>query len=117
MAGMENSRVVVFGDELVVAAFAAQPEVSGITGFEALLTALASDGSSSGFVIWADAVSAGDVGRLVEAIRASGRRCIEVRAERWDGREPSPLSAACGGVISGFGLGGVREAVRVLFRD
>ena len=39
---------------------------------------------------------------------------IEVRAQRWDGRTWSPVSAACRGVISGFGLRGVDAALRAL---
>jgi len=114
MSEMLGAPVVVFGDEQVVAALAMESGVQVETDFEVLLTTLANDTSALGFVIWADAVSVEDIPRLVDAVIASGRPCIEVRAERWDGRTPSPLSAACNGVISGFGVSGVRAACALL---
>ena len=48
------------------------------------------------------------------AIKSSGRSCIEVRSQRWDGETESPLSAACRGVIAGFGPSGVTAAVDLL---
>lgn len=50
---------------------------------------------------------------LADTIRASGKRVIEVRAARWDGETPSPVSGACQGVISGFGDAGIIVAVRI----
>ena len=40
--------------------------------------------------------------------------CIEVRSARWDGTSPSPLSAACRGVISGFGTRAIATAVSLV---
>jgi len=51
------------------------------------------------------------------AIKTSGRSCIEVRSERWDGETESPLSAACRGVIAGFGIAGVAAAVALLLGE
>ena len=49
---------------------------------------------------------------VAAAIVRAGVRVIEVRAARWDGRTHSALSAACRGVISGFGIvAGVKAAV------
>lgn len=64
-------------------------------------------------VLWSDGLAADDA-ELVEAIRARGAPVIELRSQRWDGFTASPLSAACRGVISGFGANGLRAAVRVL---
>lgn len=65
-------------------------------------------------VIASDGFAAEAIETLAAAVREDGRQCIEVRADRWDGQSPSPLSAACRGVISGFGDGGVLAAVRVI---
>jgi len=51
------------------------------------------------------------------AIKSSGRSCIEVRSERWDGQAESALSAACRGVIAGFGPAGVVAAVDLLLGE
>jgi 3-dehydroquinate dehydratase len=56
-------------------------------------------------------------GRLAEVIGQTGRGVIEVRAQRWDGETPSPVSAACRGVISGFGDAGILAAVRLLLSE
>lgn len=49
-----------------------------------------------------------------EAVRRAGIPVIEVRAQRWDGGTFSAVSAACRGVISGFGALGVGAAVALL---
>jgi 3-dehydroquinate dehydratase len=54
---------------------------------------------------------------LAAAVREGGRPVIEVRGERWDGETQSELSAACRGVISGFGFGGVAAAIALLGRE
>ena len=51
---------------------------------------------------------------VAATLREHGLLCIEVRRERWDGFSPSPLSAACRGVIAGFGDAGIAAAVRLL---
>lgn len=65
-------------------------------------------------VIYHDGFSAVDQAAIATALRDSGATCIEVRAHRWDGFELSPLSAACTGVISGFGVGAIARAVAAL---
>ncbi len=69
------------------------------------------------FVLCSDGLPRPDADALAVLIRELGRTVIEVRGERWDGASPSPLSAACRGVISGFGLAGVRAAVALLQRE
>jgi hypothetical protein len=81
---------------------------------EAMVAALA--GPFDAAVLVSDGLPSKDLERLSEAVVACGRPVIEVRSERWDGQSPSPLSAACRGVISGFGEGGVAAAVGVLKR-
>jgi hypothetical protein len=48
---------------------------------------------------------------LAAALRASGRVAIEVRSGGWDGASHSILSAACNGVVSGFGERGIEAAI------
>jgi 3-dehydroquinate dehydratase len=55
-----------------------------------------------------------DADAVAAAVKAAGRPVIEVRAHRWDGETPSLVSAACRGVISGFGDAGIVCAVRLL---
>lgn len=76
------------------------------------IEALSAD--ADGFVIVSDGLDEADVAPLAHIIETKAVPCIEVRSERWDGSTPSPLSAACRGVISGFGPRAVAEAVRVL---
>ena len=88
--------------------------VEGATVYTTLagvLAALRGDGPvalcSDGFrPAWLEPVAA--------AIRARAAPVIEVRLQRWDGVTQSPVSAACRGVISGFGARGVDAAVSVL---
>jgi hypothetical protein len=47
-------------------------------------------------------------------IRALGLPVIEVQAARWDGETHSALTAACRGVIAGFGAAAVRYALEAL---
>jgi len=65
-------------------------------------------------VVVSDGFDANQVINLASAVVSVGKPVIEVRAARWDGETPSPLSAACRGVISGFGDAGVVAAVRLL---
>ena len=65
-------------------------------------------------VLVSDGLDLAALEALSAAVRDSGRPCIEVRSERWDGQSPSPLSAACRGVISGFGVVAARQAAAVL---
>jgi 3-dehydroquinate dehydratase len=65
-------------------------------------------------VIWSDGLFEDDPTEIAPLVRARAAATIEVRADRWDGRTPSHLSAACRGVISGFGVDGVKRAVELL---
>ena len=51
---------------------------------------------------------------VAEAVRAHPAPCIEVQDGRWDGESHSPLSAACRGVIAGFGAAGITRALEAL---
>jgi 3-dehydroquinate dehydratase len=65
-------------------------------------------------VIWSDGLFEDGPTEIAPLVRARAAATIEVRADRWDGRTPSHLSAACRGVISGFGVDGVKRAVELL---
>jgi 3-dehydroquinate dehydratase len=52
--------------------------------------------------------------RVADFVRERHIVCVEVRLQKWDGFSPSPLSAACRGVIAGFGEAGLAAAVRFL---
>jgi 3-dehydroquinate dehydratase len=76
--------------------------------------ASALEGSFSAAVLWSDGLSGDDLGIAAEAVRTAGRPVVEVQARRWDGFSHSPLSAACKGVISGFGVAGIVAAAKLL---
>lgn len=63
-------------------------------------------------VLVSDGLAGGDA--IAHAIRSLGLRVIEVQSAKWDGESHSALTAACMGVISGFGAGAVRYAVQAL---
>ena len=65
-------------------------------------------------VIWSDGLEADSLEAVAAAVRDREGACIEVRSERWDGQTFSPLSAACRGVISGFGEGALVQAAILL---
>lgn len=65
-------------------------------------------------VLYHDGFSSSDQVTIAAAVRESGATCIEVRASRWDGFEPSPLSSACTGVIAGFGAAALAQAVAAI---
>ncbi len=64
-------------------------------------------------VIWSDGLEDDSLEAVAAAVRDHAGACIEVRSEGWDGERFSPLSAACRGVISGFGERGLAAAVRL----
>ncbi len=64
-------------------------------------------------VLWSDALSQSDLPTVAAVIKQRASAVIEVRAARWDGETTSTLSAACRGVISGFGEAGIAAAVRL----
>ena len=65
-------------------------------------------------VILSDSLDAAGAESVAKAVRSGGHPVIEVRSERWDGTTWSPLSAACRGVIAGFGTRAVTAAVTIL---
>ena len=56
----------------------------------------------------------GDTAEVAAAAAAVDGTVIEVRRGAWDGETPEAVSAACAGVIAGFGLAGVSAAVALL---
>ena len=73
-------------------------------------------GADGGAVLCSDALDAADLDAVATAVRAAPGPVVEVRSAPWDGETHSPLSAACAGVIAGFGADGVRAAA-LLLRD
>ena len=65
-------------------------------------------------VICTDTIPPDEGESVVTAIRDRAGSCVEVRLAPWDGESHSPISAACRGVISGFGVQGVVRAVELL---
>lgn len=51
---------------------------------------------------------------IAEAVAAVGGSVVHVERDAWDGEARSPVSAACRGVIAGFGTAGVGAAVAIL---
>lgn len=64
-------------------------------------------------VIWSDGLVEDSLDAVAAAVRDHAAPCIEVRSEKWDGQSFSVLSAACRGVVSGFGASGVIAAARL----
>lgn len=56
----------------------------------------------------------GGEAEIAEAVAAADGSVIQVEQEAWDGQAHSPVSAACRGVIAGFGIAGVSAAVALL---
>lgn len=66
-------------------------------------------------VFVSDGLRESELEEVAQAVQSGpAAAVIEVRAQRWDGRSWSPVSAACRGVISGFGPRGVEAALRAL---
>lgn len=80
--------------------------------------------ATSGEVVGALSGAAGDVVLCCEglpdaeviagAVRTAEATVILVEPGAWDGESHSPVSAACAGVIAGFGVAGVSAAVALL---
>ncbi|MBI2766223.1 MAG: hypothetical protein HYX53_09960 [Chloroflexi bacterium] len=70
----------------------------------------------AGAVLLSDGIAGTDLEAVAAAVRRARKPVIEVRNHGWDGMMPSPLSAACRGVISGFGPAGVQAALAVLLQ-
>ncbi|MCC7366676.1 MAG: hypothetical protein IT303_20125 [Dehalococcoidia bacterium] len=73
-------------------------------------------GRSGSAVILSDTIHHEALPELAAAVRAGQGPVIEVRSHAWDGTTWSALSAACRGVISGFGPG-VLEAAAATAAD
>lgn len=67
-------------------------------------------------VLCADGIDVADLADVAAAVRDAPGTVVEVRSAPWDGETHSPLSAACAGVIAGFGPDGVRAAALLLLR-
>ncbi len=68
-------------------------------------------------ILRSDGLDDSSVTAAAHAVRAAAMTVIEVRSERWDGASYSELSAACRGVISGFGADGILAALALLERE
>ena len=56
----------------------------------------------------------GGAAEIAEAAAGVAGSVIQVEQDAWDGETHSPVSAACRGVIAGFGIAGVNAAVALL---
>jgi len=65
-------------------------------------------------VLWSEGIEGDDLRRLAETVSGLAVGVIEVHPRRSDGLAASPLSAACRGVISGFGPNGILRALEAL---
>lgn len=68
-------------------------------------------------VLMTDAIPPADAEMVAKAVKRAARPVIEVQGAQWEGTETSPISAACRGVISGFGVDGVVAAVRLIEQE
>ena len=102
--------------EIVVVAPANFDIADGIpvVRYETAVDVLAALAARGDVVLVSDALAAAELEAIAATARTRMGQTIEVRSERWDGETQSPLSAACRGVISGFGASGVARAVEVL---
>lgn len=92
-----------FDDDVIIVRYRSAPEAIGEFA-----------GSAGAVIIVSDGLHPEDLPAVAEAVRASTKPCIEVRGGGWDGTTFSPLSAACRGVVSGFGPAAVARAVELL---
>jgi hypothetical protein len=90
-------------------------KVRGYRTFQEVLAALGTPANAA--VLLSDLIPEPNLMIVAGAVKQGGRAVIEVRSQRWDGASESPLSAACRGVISGFGLAGIEAAVALLRRE
>jgi 3-dehydroquinate dehydratase len=74
-------------------------------------------GSAGPVVLDSDGLGDDTLAAVAAALRERSGPCIEVRARAWDGESHSPVSAACRGVISGFGVAGIRAALALLLEE
>ena len=69
--------------------------------------------AATGDVVLCAGDLAGDAG-VADALAAVAGTVVQVELEWWDGVTHSAVSAACEGVIAGFGTAGIAAAVAVL---
>jgi hypothetical protein len=87
-------------------------EVRRYRDVEDVVAALESAGSC---ILLSDGLAPENHPRVAAAIRAAGATVIEVQSLRWDGETHSELTAACRGVIAGFGAGaGINRALEAV---
>ena len=72
---------------------------------------------ATGDVVLCDDGLEGSAEDVAAAVAAVDGAVIQVKQGPWDGENHSPVSAACAGVIAGFGRGGVGAAVALLRED
>jgi len=65
-------------------------------------------------ILCTDTIPAEEADAVVTALRDRPSPCVEIRLAPWDGESHSPISAVSRGVISGFGVAGVRRAAELL---
>lgn len=68
-------------------------------------------------VLVSDSIGEPDLAAVARSASRCAFRVIEVRTLGWDGVTESVLSAACRGVIAGFGLAGIQAALSLLGRE
>ena len=95
------------------------PDGCEVHGYATAAEVVAVLGEAAGSVVLcSDGLAANDLGVVAEAlVTVDGTTIIEVQHERWDGETHSPVSAACAGVIAGFGPSGVAAAVALLTQE
>jgi 3-dehydroquinate dehydratase len=71
-------------------------------------------GRYDGAVFVSDGIPADRLAVVAGSVRGAGYPVIEVQSHPWRGEEHSPLTAACRGVIAGFGAHGIRAALEIL---
>jgi hypothetical protein len=106
--------ILVFASGAIADQLPEAPEGVLIVHFKTIdgLCQLMAKGASA-FVLVSDSIADAELPRVARAVHESGTPCIELRSAPWDGTTFSPLSAACRGVISGFGFDAMSQAVEV----
>ena len=106
-----NSVAVITSDGRPVEGIPGEVAIVLLPGASELVSVMAHYDAA---VLVSDRFTADEIAQIAGAIATLGKPVIEVRSTRWDGESPSPLSAACRGVIAGFGDAGAAAAVRLL---
>lgn len=114
-APVRESRIIVLVHEAIASQLREVPAGVIVVHYTTVddLCQVIAEGASA-FVLVSDSIADTELTRVAGAVNQSGTPCIEVRSEPWDGTTFSPLSAACRGVISGFGIAAIPHAIDVL---